>query len=499
MIHGWKDVEGGFEVDTDVCIIGSGPGGAVAAATLAQAGVRVVVLEAGPQVRIADMTRDAPAFLSRYYWEGGLRMLRGSGAWPTMSGRALGGSSVVNSAIFFPLPADVRKDWIETDGLTHLQGDALDAAYAQIFERLHVAPTPDEAQGPRNFLTRDILLQAGLKAKALPRAVKGCKGSGDCLTGCGSGAKQSVDKNYLPLAVEHGAQVYTCAHVDRIRFQGTRAEAVEGHVVNPVGQERGAKFTVRAKRVVVAAGTLHTPVVLQKSGVRVGGRVGGTFQAHISGFALGVMDRAIDPWVGATQGYGAFCDRTPGLKFESLWAPSPLLGTEWGPTGPAMYELLADFKRSLMIPLVYRAKVTGRVRTRFDGMPDASLYVPKEEMWTVMRGVKRVADAMLDLGAEYVYSGVHGVPDKMRTKADTQALLSTAIRPRHVMMTTNHTFGSCRMSADPGARVVDLNGKVDGIDNVWIADASVFPSPSAVNPQATVMALAALVAGGMVG
>lgn len=498
MIHHLDALRKGFDVEADVCVIGSGAGGAVAAEAFARAGLAVVVLEAGPQVRPSDMTRDGAAFLARYYWEGGLRMLRGSGAWPSMSGRALGGSTVVNSAIQFRLPDWVRQDWIEADGLEHLRGPALDAAYDAIFERLGVAPTPPEALGPRNRLTRDILRQAGLDPKPLPRSVVGCKATGDCLTGCATGAKQSVDRVYIPVAVDHGAQVYTCSHVDRIRFKGTRAVAVEGRVVDPDGQVRLAPFRVRAARVVVAAGTLHTPVILRRSGVRLGGRVGGTFQAHISGFAVGVMDQVVDPWVGATQGYGAFSDRVKGLKFEALWAPTALIGTEWGPSGPDMYAMLPDFKRALMIPLVYRAKVTGKVRARFDGQPDASLHVPTEEMHAVLGEVHRIAVAMLDLGAEYVYTGVHGVPDRIRTRAEADLLLSKSIRPRDVMMTTNHTFGSCRMSSDPKRRVVDLEGKVDGLDNVWLADASVFPSPTAVNPQSTVMAMSTLISAGIV-
>lgn len=497
MIHDLAAVRGGFDVDADVCVIGSGAGGAVAAAVLARSGLRVAVLEAGPEVRPRDMTRDATAFLSKYYWEGGLRLLRGSGAWPVMSGRALGGSTVVNSAILFRLPDFVRREWVEDDGLAHLRGDALDRAYDEVFTKLSVAPTPPEALGPRNLVTRDVLRRAGLDAKPLPRAVKDCKATGDCLTGCSNGAKQSVDRVYVPEAVAHGAHVFTCAHVDRIVVRGSRAEAVEGRVIDPDTHEVTARFRVRAPRVVVAAGTMHTPVILKKSGVTVGGRVGGTFQAHVSAFAVGVMDRVIDPWVGATQGYGAFSDRVPGLKFEALWAPTPLIGTEWGPTGPGMYAQLLDYKRALMIPLVYRTNVTGRVGLRFDGMPDTVLHVPNEAVWTMLGEVKRIADAMLDEGAEYVYCGVHGLPERLRTKADTEALLSRRFRPRDLTMTCNHTFGSCRMSADPRRRVVGLDGKIDGLDNVWLADASVFPSPTAVNPQATVMATAMLTAEGI--
>lgn len=492
MIHHLDDLRGGFDVDADVVVIGSGAGGAVAATNFARAGLRTVVLEAGPQLRPSDMTRDGPKFMARHYWEGGLRLLRGTGAWPTMSGRILGGSTVINSAIMFPLPDWVRQDWIDADGLAPLGGPELDAAYARVFARTHTAPTPESVFGRRNLLTRDILDAAGLKGAPLPRAVRNCQGTGDCLTGCATGAKQSVDRSYLPGALEDGAQVYTCAQVDKILMDGTRAVGVQGWVVDPDGHAKVGRFTVRAPKVIVSAGTLHTPVILQRSGIKAGGRVGGTFLAHISSFAMGVMNETVDPWIGATQGYGAFSDRVRGLKFESLWAPSALIGGQWGGVGADMYDMLPDFKRALMIPLVYRAKVTGRVSTRWDGMPDAQLWVPKEEMWTVLSELKRVVDAMLDLGANYVYTGVRGVSPRIRTKAQAAELLSHDILPRDVTMTANHTFGSCRMSGRADSGVVDANGKVYGVDGLWLMDASVFPSPSAVNPQATVMALSDL-------
>lgn len=494
MIHHLEDVRQGFDIQADVVVVGSGAGGAVAAAALTEAGLKVVVVEAGPQVTPADMTRDGPEFMRRFYWEGGIRMLRGSGFYPSMSGRCLGGSTVVNSAIMFELPPWVRDIWIAEDNLEVLRGPELDAAYQRVLTKTKTAPTPMDAMGKRNLLTRDVLDHAGMKSKPLPRAVHGCRASGDCLTGCASGAKQSVDRAFLPDAVDQGAEVYTCAPVERVLTQGTKAVGVEGHVVHPVTRERLGAFRVRAPRVLMAAGTLHTPVILQRSGIRAGGKVGGTFQCHISGFAMGIMDKPTDPWIGATQGWGAFSDRVRGMKFESLWAPTALIASQWGGVGHDFYEMLPHIGRSLMIPLVYRANVTGSVRAKRNGMPDAKVHIPKEEMWVVMSEVKRVVDSMLDLGAEYVYTGVTGVPGRIRTHAEAELLLSKRITPRDVTMTANHTFSSCRMSASADKGVVDPHGKVFGMEGLWLCDASIFPSASAVNPQATVMALSDLIA-----
>lgn len=495
MIRDLEDVRGGFERSADAVVVGSGAGGAAAALALAEAGLDVVVVEAGPRVRSEDLgMRDGPRFLSRYYWEGGLRMVLGSGAWPVMSGRALGGSTVVNSAIQFRLPDWVREDWITTGGLAHLRGPALDAAYDRVFGRLGVGPTAEEALGRKDHVTRDVLTAAGVPNGPLPRAVVGCRGSGSCLTSCPSGAKQSVDRSYLPDAVRHGAEVFTCAPVERLLFEGGRAVGVTGTVTEPFTREPLGAFTVRAPRVFLAAGTMHTPVLLQRSGVTLGGRVGGSFQAHISGLALGVMPERVDPWRGATQGWGGFSDRVQGLKFESLWAPTALIAAEWGGLGHDLARMLPDFGHAAMIVMVYRAPVSGSVRARRNGMPDVRMWVPPSAIHTVMGEVHRVTTAFLDQGARYVFTGVKTVPERITTRDQADALLDRRIRGRHVTMTCNHTFGSCPMGPDADRAVVGLDGRVHGVPGVWITDASVFPSPSAVNPQATVMALADLTA-----
>lgn len=493
MRHHFADLRQGFDLSADAVVVGSGAGGAVVAANLAASGRKVVVLEAGPEVRPEEMTRDAPRFLARYYWEGGLRALGGSAQIPSMQGRCLGGSTVVNSAIMLKLPGWVREEWAAENHLDFLRGPALDRAYERIFARCSVTPTPLTVLGRRNELARDVMDAAGLESGPLPRAVKDCDGAADCITGCATGKKQSMDRTYLVDAERDGAEIYTSAQAERILVENGRAAGVTGRVVDPRTQKPSASFTVRAPLVFASAGAAQTPVLLLRSGIRAGGAVGGTFYAHLGAGMVGIMEEVVDPWIGAAQGWGAFSPDIRGMKFECLWAAPSLLMVRWGDVGARFVERLGDIRHATVLAVVYRGKVRGKVGVRFDGMPSIKLHIPDEEAQVVGRGMKRLADALLQIGARSVYTGIFGVKDDMRTLADTEELLSKKIRARDLPMTANHIFGSCPMSGDPSRGATDPRGKVRGLEGLYIADASLFPSPSAVNPQATIMGLSDIV------
>jgi choline dehydrogenase-like flavoprotein len=491
VIHHLKDLTGGFDDHADVIVVGSGAGGAVAARNFAAAGLRTVVLEAGPQIAPEDMTRDGPGFMSQYMWDGGLRIIQAKSPVPIMQGRCLGGSTVMNSAIMLKIPDWVRQDWSRSNGLHWLEGPELDAAFERIFEGTRTAPTPMSVMGPRNRVVREALAAAGQPGKALPRAVHNCEGCADCLVGCASGAKQSTDRSYIPGAVKDGARVYTCAHVENIEMEGTRAVGVTGRVVDPRGRRSVGTFHVRAPRIVLAAGVMNTPVILQRSGINPRGRIGATLNVHLTGGVIARMEERVDPWIGATQGWGAISEDIRGMKFESLWAPPGLLLAKWGGMGEAFLRELSEIKYMAVIAIVYRGKCSGSVKADRHGRPNMKFQVPDFEARNVFRGMKMAADGFLDVGAQYVSTGtMPGVPSKLRNKRDTEHLLSSKLGAKHMMMTGNHAFGSCRMSASESEGPVDPSGAVRGVEGVYICDTSIFPSPTAVNPQATCMAMA---------
>ena len=429
--------------------------------------------------------------MAKYYWEGGLRLVDGSAKAPAMQARCLGGSTVVNSAIMFALPDWVREIWNQQTGAGYFTDPSFDASFARVFERTRTQPTPLAVMGRRNLRVRDALAKMGEGAsKPLPRAVEGCQGCADCMTGCACGAKQSVDRSYLPDALRHGATVYTCSQVDRVLMQGSKAVGVGGRVVDIDGWRDVGNFKVRARKyVILAAGVMATPVILRRSNVNPNGAVGKTLECHLTGGVFAAMDEVVDPWHGATQGWGAISTITRGMKYESLWAPASVLAVRFGDLGAPFYEQMQDIKHVTVIALVYRGNTRGTVKPKRDGLPKMRLKITEADTRVVQQGLKRAADAFLDIGARYAYCGLPGTKSEMRSKVDTEAMLSPKIKAKHMSMTFNHAFCSAPMSSDPRRGVVGVDGRVHATEGLYVADTSIFPSATAVNPQATCMAL----------
>lgn len=488
------DLRGGYTHECDAIVVGSGPGGFVAADNLAASGMRVALIEAGPVAEAHTMTAEAPRFLAKHYWEGGLRLVGGNSPNPAMMGRCLGGSSVVNSAIMLKLPDWVRQEWTRDDHLGEvLAPGALDRAFARVFERTKTTPTPMTVLGRRNLLMKEALEAMGIEGKPLPRAVEDCQGCGDCITGCHDGRKQSADRAYAERFLDHGGEIFTCSQVDKVLMEGGRAVGVTGRVIDVDGWREVGRFTVRAPKVIMAAGVAHTPHILMNSGLTGGGLVGETLYVHLTGGGVAIMDEVVDPWHGATQGWGAFSDEIHGMKYEALWAAPSLISVNWGGMGRDFLEALPNMKHAAVFALVYKGRVRGRVRRGLFGNPRLEIQVPTDQAQVTTRGLKTLVDGFLKIGARWVQTTVNGVPDRIKNTRDSEALLSKKIRPRDCHMTFNHMFGSCRMSGDPRRGPVDPSGALRGVRGVWVADASVFPGPSAVNPQATIMALSDLI------
>ena len=225
-------------LDADVCVIGAGAGGAVAAAELAEGGARVVVLEQGSHHDPDDFTAQPMEMMARLYRDGGQTVTLGAPPIPLLLGRGLGGTTLVNSGTCFRTPAHILERWRREYGL-ELDGGVLDPCFERVERALSVAEVTPELAGANAAVARRGAERLGWSHGYLRRNARGCVGSGVCAFGCPTSAKQHTGITYLPRAQAAGATILTGADVQRIVVEDGRARGVRARLGTPDGARSG--------------------------------------------------------------------------------------------------------------------------------------------------------------------------------------------------------------------------------------------------------------------
>jgi choline dehydrogenase-like flavoprotein len=424
----------------------------------------------------------------------GATIAQGRALWPVVQGAVVGGSTVINSAICVRTPEDVLDRWQEERGVGGGRNGALGKALWRIQDELErelsATEVPERARGRSNHGAKRAAELLGFEGHYMTRYVRDCEGHGQCLQGCKNNKKQSLNVTFIPEAIERGATVLSCARVDRVAFEGTRAIGATGVFRDPRTRKKGAKFFVRARRGVLVAGSVtHSPLLLKRSGVRAKA-VGEQFRAHPGAPIIGVYDAPVDMNIGATQGWASLAYREkPGFKLETLSLPLDMLAGRLSGGGHELMQRLTEYRHFAVWVQACRAESVGRVQANLLGRPVVRYTLDRADMERFRHGLVMVARMHFAHGARAIVPGIIGLPYTLGP--DQLALLENApLDPRAYVAVLSHLFGGCVMGADPASSVCDANGAVHGYSGLYIADASAIPSNLGVNPQHTIMALA---------
>ena len=472
----------------DVVIVGSGAGGAVTAAILAEAGLDVIVLEAGPYATRANYPDDPVEALTALYRDGGLTIAEGRPAIPVPVGRAVGGTTVINSGTCLRAPERVLERWRSEHGVEWAMD--LEAEFADAEKRLRVQRVDVERMGRNGQLFMAGAEAIGASGSPLSRNAGRCVQCSSCPKGCRLDAKRAMHVTYLPRAAEAGARVRAGVSADRIVFEDSRAVGVRCSID---GEDGGRRYEVRARNVICSGGAFGTPELLLRSGLGGGnGAVGRNLHIHPAAWIGARFDDEVRGWDGVMQSYyvDQWFDR--GLLLEATFTPLAF-GAQWLPgVGREHQERVLAYNRIGSTGVHLSDRSSGRVGLAGDGSLRLGYRLTRDDARLLTYGIARAAEIFFAAGAREVYPQVSGSP--VIRPGGVAAFESSPPRPSALRLEAFHPMGTAAMGTDPSRSVTTPAGAVRGAENLYVADASLLPTSLGVNPMMTVIACASRIA-----
>ena len=483
-VHRADELGGDLAVECDVVVVGTGAGGAVVGRELAEAGLAVVFVEEGHYYDRTQFTGRAFEMQQKLYRRGGSTFSVGNVGIPIPIGQSVGGTTTINSGTCYRTPDRVLRDWQRDLGLDELGPEYLGPYFDRVESVLQVEQArADLLGGNGRVIARGCDALGFTRHGPLKRNAPACDGQGICCWGCPTDAKRSTNVSYIPLALRAGAELFAGARMTRIIVEGGKARGVvattaQGHVL-----------TVRAKSVVIACGSIMTPIVLGQQGL--GGRsgqLGKNLSIHPACGAIAEFDEAITPWKGIPQGYSIEELHEEGILYEGASVPLEMAMNVTQLIGPELIRLAENFDHVASFGFMVEDTSRGSVREVM-GQPVIQYWLQDKDVAHIKRGVDVLAQVFFAAGAKRVHTPIAGF-DVLESEVDLSKLRRANIKPWDLDLSAYHPLGTARMGTDAASSVIDANHEMHDVPDLFIVDGSAVPTALGVNPQVTIMAMA---------
>ncbi|RIK82465.1 MAG: hypothetical protein DCC68_06640 [Planctomycetota bacterium] len=520
-------VDGVERLSAEVLVIGSGAGGGVVAGELAAAGCGVLVVEKGGAPREDAYPRDERRGFAELYERRGSLTTVDRGV-TVLAGSTLGGGTTVNWMTSLEPPRDVLDEWRCDFGFEAATSAEFRASLAAVAARLNVNVDESPATAQNAELERGCRA-LGYRVAVIPRNAKGCTTCDTCSFGCRHGGKQDMRRTYLADAAARGARILVNAEVVRVTHAAGVVDGAELIATDSSGNRRTIRVT--AKIIVVAAGSIHTPAVLLRSGL-TNRNIGANLHLHPTTAVCGEFAEPIRSWSGAPQ--TRYCDefadldgRGHGVRLEvspahpGLWG----LGLAW-PSQSEHRRRMERVAHLANIIVLARDEYAGRVTVDRQGRPELRYRIAPGDARRLLRGAVEALRVLVAAGATEVLSphqkklafrpadsgGTGGLPTRAALDTPSASLTggqatcatrrgdalerylervaAAGWRANDLGLFSAHQLSSCRIAASARHGAVRPDGRSHEVKNLYVGDGSLMPTACGVNPMLTIAALA---------
>ncbi len=504
--RGWQvidasELDADRSFDADVIIIGTGAGGGTSAEILANAGLKVLLVEEGSLKTSSDFKNDEAKAYAELYQEGLARATQDGGIG-ILQGRTVGGTTTVNWTSSFRTPDPTLAHWAQVHGVKGLDSASMAPWFARMEERLGIAPWAVPANANNEVISTGCEA-LGWHWKLIPRNVRGCWNLGYCGTGCPTNAKQSMLVTTLPAALEKGAILIHRLKAEQLVIEGDQISEVLCRGMNEkMTRADGRSVKLRGRHVILAGGAINSPALLMRSKAPdPHGRLGKRTFLHPVNFSLAQYDRAINGFYGAPQ--SVYSDHFQwnngttgpiGFKLEVPPMQPSITAALLGGHGQEHFQRMQKLAQSNILIALMRdgfdeRSQGGQVMLRDDGNPVLD-YPLDDYIWD---GARRAWLAMGEIQFAAGATAVMPTHSHGRLSSNWQDYQEQVNNLRYatydVRLASAHVMGGCAMGEDPTQAVTNSQGQHHQLENLSIFDGSLFPTSIGANPQLSIYGL----------
>lgn len=460
------------EFSCEIAVIGSGPGGAITACLLAEAGRKVLLIEEGAYLSLESCAPFTREEMAQKYRNGGQTVAMGANKISYVEGRCVGGGSEINSGLYHRTPPAILETWRKDFKVEELGEDDLQPHFEACEKELSVSLLQSPAPAA-SLKLHDGATQLGWKSIEVPRWFRYDAGTGN------AGKRQSMTETFVPRFLKAGGMMLPRTCVETLRLEGGKWTLNARHAsMGPV--------RIAAETVFVCGGAVQTPALLRRSGIT--DNIGNSLRLHptikvVAKFAetvnsaqMGVPVHQVKEFAPRIS-FGCSISTPPYLALALLEHP----------------EQVREVPRSWQKMATYYAMIAGEGRGTVRALPKfrdplVRFRLTSPDRRDLGEGILKLCEALFESGAQALYPGIARSPQLL--KRDDLNKLPDALPSGLASLMTIHLFSSCPMGEDRAKCATNSFGRVHGFKNLYVNDASLLCTAPGVNPQGSVMALA---------